>query len=153
MDGTEKSTDVDDDNQIRNSKQQSLKVSFSPKHRPMHVFFIKCDLFCINIALNWSPVFALVQDETFANASNVNKNTHGALSSWMEHGKITSSASIIEKHNMSESHGHFTMDGRTSARSRTLDSATGVSNGLGEDDDEEDTRNFVSTLDVDAIKV
>ena len=99
------------------------------------------------------PCFCLVQDETFANASNVNKNTHGALSSWMEHGKITSSASIIEKNNMSESHGHFNMDGRTSARSRTLDSATGVSNGLGEDDDEEDTRNFVSTLDVDAIKV
>ena len=95
----------------------------------------------------------MVQDETFANASNVNKNTHGALSSWMEHGKIAASASIIEKNNMSESHGHFTMDGRTSARSRTLDSATGISNGLGEDDEEEDTRNFVSTLDVDAIKV
>ena len=53
---------------------------------------------------------------------------------------------------MSESHGHFAMDGRTSARSRTLDSASVVPNGLGEDDEEEDTRNFVSTLDVDAIK-
>ena len=95
----------------------------------------------------------MVQDETFANASNVNKNTHRASASWMEHGNITASPSIIEKNNMSESHGPFTMDGRTSARSRTLDSATGVSNGLGEDDEEEDTRNFVSTLDVDAIKV
>ena len=108
----------------------------------------------MNIAITLEHCFLfLVQDETFANAINVNKNTHGALSSWMEHGKIAASNSIIEKNNMSESHGPFTMDGRTSARSRTLDSATGVSNGLGEDDEEEDTRNFVSTLDVDAIKV
>ena len=149
MDGTEKSTDVDDDNPIQNSKQQSLKVSFSPKDRPMHIL-----LFYLNIAITLEHCFLfLVQDETFANAINVNKNTHGALSSWMEHGKITASPSIIEKNNMSESHGPFTMDGRTSARSRTLDSATGISNGLGEDDEEEDTRNFVSTLDVDAIKV
>ena len=104
--------------------------------------------------LHWRAVlYFLVQDESFANASNVNRNTHGALPSWMEHGNITASASIIEKNNMLESHGPFTMDGRTSARSRTLDSATGVSNGLGADDEEEDTRNFVSTLDVDAIKV
>ena len=107
----------------------------------------------LNIAIILEYCFILVQDETFANASNVNKNTHRALASWMEHGNITASPSIIEKNNMSESHEHFTMDGRTSARSRTLDSATGVSNGLGEDDEEEDTRNFVSTLDVDAIKV
>jgi hypothetical protein len=68
----------------------------------------------------------------------------------MEHSK-SSAPDQLDKNEMSESHPRLSMESNTT-RSATLNPVTGVGV-CGEEEEEEDTSNFVSTLDVDAIKV
>ena len=72
----------------------------------------------------------------------------------MEHSKNATAAEQLEKNEMSESHQRLSMEGST-PRSATLNPVTGVGvcGEICEEEEEEDSSNFVSTLDVDAIKV
>ena len=71
----------------------------------------------------------------------------------MEHSKNAASDQL-DKNEMSESHQRLSMESNTT-RSATLNPVTGVGvcGEICEEEEEEDTSNFVSTLDVDAIKV
>ena len=71
----------------------------------------------------------------------------------MGHNKNAASDQL-EKNEMSESHQRLNMESNTT-RSATLNSVSGVGvcGEICEEEEEDDTTNFVSTLDVDAIKV
>ena len=93
-----------------------------------------------------------MEDDPFPNASNEDQSTHLPLSSWLGNNKHDP-AEKMDRNDLSDAHQRLSMDG-SATTSSSLSSVTGV--GVCGDiceDEEEDTNNFVSTLDVDAIKV
>ena len=87
-----------------------------------------------------------LQVEPFSGVSRTDEPPRLQLSTWMDSGK-TAATCQVDNDNMSESRQRLIMDGNTN-------SVTGVGvDGDVCEEEEEDARIFVSTLDVDAIKV